>query len=126
MRGFISLLICLNTAFGIAQKAVFYCPKKTVKFPRTVEGRVIEWSYTIQNKGDQPLIIEECNVECSCTEVDYPHEPILPGKTQQIRVKFNTKGRPFYQDRIIQFITNTPRKKENLRFKVYVIPTEDG
>lgn len=126
MGRLILLIICLNAAFGFAQKAVFYCPKKTVKHPRTLEGKTIEWSYSITNKGDLPLIITDCKVECSCTEVDYPRMPIAPGKTEMVRVRFNTKGRPFYQDRIIEFKTNSSRGKENLRFKVYVIPSTEG
>jgi hypothetical protein len=51
MRTVLVLLALLITAVGYAQQAVFYCPKKTIKFPKTKEGELLSWSYSIENKG---------------------------------------------------------------------------
>ena len=126
MRSFLLLTIVLITAVGYSQQAVFYCSKKSVKFPKMKEGEQLSWSYLIENKGQSPLVIYNVEVECTCTEVTLPEVPIIPGKTAEIKVKFSTEGRPFYQDRIILLNTNSKKKKETLKFKVYVIPKEVG
>lgn len=122
MRSVIVLITLLITAVGYSQQAVFYCPKKTIKFPKTKEGDRLSWSYSIENKGSVPLEIYSAEVECTCTDVTLPSTPILPGKTAEINVSFNTIDRPFYQDRKIILKTNSKKKSEILTFKVYVIP----
>lgn len=122
MRTVLVLLALLITAVGYAQQAVFYCPKKTIKFPKTKEGELLSWSYSIENKGEVPLEIYSAEVECTCTDVILPSAPILPGKTAEINVSFNTLDRPFYQDRMITLKTNSKKKTETVKFKVFVIP----
>jgi hypothetical protein len=46
----------------------------------------------------------------------------MPGSAAFIRVTFDTEGKTYYQDRIITLVTNSKRKKEKLRFKVFVAP----
>jgi len=61
-------------------------------------------------------------VECTCTKVELPAQPTQPGQKGRISVSFDTHGKSYYQDRIIYLQTNTERKKEKLRLKVYVDP----
>ncbi len=68
------------------------------------------------------MIIHSAKVDCSCTEVDLPEGPIAPGEERLISMRFDTQGKAFLQDRIIQLETNTKRKTEQLRFNVFVIP----
>jgi hypothetical protein len=53
-----------------------------------------------------------------------PKEPIAPGKSGVIKITFDTNGRTFYQDRVIILNTNTKKKEEKVRFKVYVEPKQ--
>ncbi len=48
--------------------------------------RVFEFT----NTGDAPLIITEVSSSCGCTIPKKPEAPILPGKTGEIQVKYNT------------------------------------
>ncbi len=48
--------------------------------------RVFEFT----NTGDVPLVIENVRSTCGCTIPKKPEEPIMPGKTGQIEVKYNT------------------------------------
>lgn len=92
------------------------------KFPKTNEGIVLEHEYTFINSGNAPLIFSGYSVQCSCTKVVLPKEPVAPGQKGKIKVTFDTAGRTFYQDRTIILNTNTKKKEEKLRFKVYVEP----
>lgn len=48
--------------------------------------RVFEFT----NTGDAPLIISKVSSSCGCTIPKKPEDPILPGKTGEIQVKYDT------------------------------------
>lgn len=47
--------------------------------------------FTFTNSGKEPLIITSAKGSCGCTVPTYPKEPIAPGETAEIRVKYDTK-----------------------------------
>lgn len=47
--------------------------------------------FTITNSGNAPLIISSCKGSCGCTVPTWPKEPIAPGATAEISVKYDTK-----------------------------------
>jgi hypothetical protein len=119
---FTLIIILLNSAFCIAQKAEFFCPSNTYKFPETKEGAIIQHTFKVYNKGKAPFQLINYDVECSCTSVDFEKDYLQPGDSSSILVSFNTEGRVFYQDRIIKISTSIRKKPYLLRFKVKVIP----
>lgn len=124
MKGFLILLSILITAPVFTQRAVFYAPSKTVRFPKTKEGEVLKYRYIVKNIGKAPLEFYGFEAECTCTEVTLPKGSIKPGDQDFIDVVFNTNGKYYFQDRIIYLSTNTRKKREKLRFKVFVIPKD--
>jgi len=122
MKSVFILILTLNSALLIAQEAEFFVKPSTYKFPDAKEGDLLEYTFKVTNTGKKPLIISASHVECSCTKVFLPKEPVMPGATAGIRVTFDTEGKSYYQDRMISLDTNTKRKKEKLRFKVFVAP----
>ena len=51
-------------------------------------------SFEFTNTGDEPLIITNVQSTCGCTVPSKPTEPILPGKTGKIDVKYNMNTGP--------------------------------
>ena len=51
-------------------------------------------SFEFTNIGDAPLIITNVLSTCGCTVPSKPTEPILPGKTGKIDVKYNMSTGP--------------------------------
>ncbi len=47
--------------------------------------------FTITNTGNAPLIIELCKGSCGCTVPTWSKDPIAPGASTQIVVKYDTK-----------------------------------
>jgi len=45
--------------------------------------------FEFTNIGDEPLIINDAKSSCGCTVPEKPKEPIMPGKTGEIQVKYN-------------------------------------
>jgi len=47
--------------------------------------------FKFTNSGAAPLIISNAQGSCGCTVPTYPKEPIMPGETGEIRVKYDTQ-----------------------------------
>ena len=122
MKGFFLTSFLIITALGFCQEAVFSPKYPIAKFPKVKEGKIVNYVYEFTNTGDAPLEFYSYEVECTCTKVDLPTEPTQPGQKGRISVSFDTNGKSYYQDRIIYLTTNTERKKEKLRLKVFVKP----
>jgi hypothetical protein len=122
MVRYLLISFLLITALGFSQEAVFNPKYPIAKFPKVKEGRIVNYVYEFTNSGDAPLEFYSYEVECTCTKVELPINPTQPGQKGRISVSFDTHGKSYYQDRIIYLQTNTERKKEKLRLKVYVDP----
>jgi hypothetical protein len=48
--------------------------------------RVIKFT----NTGNAPLVIENAKGNCGCTVPSYPKEPIAPGETSELKVRYDT------------------------------------
>jgi hypothetical protein len=85
------------------------------------EGDTVRIEYSITNTGQLPLIFSGYEVECGCTSVDLPKEPLAPGKTIVLTVLFNTAGKMDRQDRTVKLNTNAVNSPAILRFKGVVL-----
>jgi len=48
-------------------------------------------SFTITNKGNEPLIISNAKGSCGCTVPEWSKDPVLPGESTVMTVKYDTK-----------------------------------
>lgn len=48
-----------------------------------------EFEFT--NNGSAPLIISNAKGSCGCTVPEWPKEPVMPGKTAVMKVRYDTK-----------------------------------
>ncbi|BDS12915.1 DUF1573 domain-containing protein [Aureispira anguillae] len=46
--------------------------------------------FSFTNTGSAPLIIQNAQKSCGCTVPTWPKEPIMPGESAKITVKYNT------------------------------------
>lgn len=49
-----------------------------------------ECQFKFKNTGKAPLTITNCRASCGCTVPAWPKDPIAPGKTAVIKVKYDT------------------------------------
>ncbi|MFT6677827.1 MAG: hypothetical protein ACJAZG_000491, partial [Granulosicoccus sp.] len=47
--------------------------------------------FLITNDGNEPLIISNAKGSCGCTVPEWSKEPILPGESSIMKVKYDTK-----------------------------------
>ena len=76
--------------------------------------------FVFTNTGDAPLIISNARGSCGCTVPTFPKEPIPPGATGKIGVKYDTK-RVGKFTKTITLTTNTIQKNKILTIKGEVL-----
>ncbi|MDQ3192370.1 MAG: DUF1573 domain-containing protein [Bacteroidota bacterium] len=113
----IAILLSAFTCFSQTGKADFKFDKKVHKFGKVKEGEIVEFKYTFTNIGNDPLIINNIKVACSCTAFEFPKYPIDPTKAAEITVSFDTKNKIGYQDRTLEIYSNSLNSPHIVRFK---------
>ena len=62
-------------------------------FGKATEGEIVEYNYRFKNTGTKPLVVTNVSASCGCTVPEKPEQPIKPGETGYIKVKFNSEHR---------------------------------
>jgi hypothetical protein len=75
-----------------ASKAVISIDKDVHDYGTIEQGADGECTFTVTNTGTEPLIISLCKGSCGCTVPVCPTEPIAPGASAKITVKYNTNN----------------------------------
>ena len=85
--------------------------------------------FKIKNVGKSPLTISNVQGQCGCTATTidgkpgWPQEPILPGKTASIKVKYDTKRPgPFEKNVTITSNSKEPSKLVKIKGVVEAAP----
>ena len=85
------------------------------EFGEINEGDVVDTVFTFKNTGNEPLIISNAKAGCGCTVPQWPKEPIGPGESGTISVKFNSKNKPGPQNKNVTLTMNTIPNTKKLR-----------
>lgn len=99
--------------------------KEEHDFGTIEQGTAQEAVFKFTNTGNAPLIITNATSSCGCTVPNPPKDPIAPGETGELMVKFNGSG----QNQVSKTITvnaNTEKGSELLRIKAFVNPKNAG
>ena len=64
--------------------------EETVDYGTILQGADGNREFVFKNTGKEPLIISSCKGSCGCTVPKCPTEPVLPGETAKIKVKYDT------------------------------------
>lgn len=104
----------------VAEKAASG-PPTTMKFDRMQHdfGKVERESksttvFTFTNTGNEPLIIENAKGSCGCTVPKWPKEPVMPGKTAEMEVTFDSGKKKGSQNKKVTITANTIPKTTQL------------
>lgn len=79
---------------------------------------VREFKFT--NKGKEPLIISNAKGSCGCTVPTWPKEPIKPGESSVIKVKYDTK-RLGAINKSVTITSNASEERKVIRIKGNII-----
>jgi hypothetical protein len=82
---------------GAVQAQTVSTSQADIKMDKTVhdygniqQGADGSCEFKFTNIGKEPLIITNCQGSCGCTVPQCPTEPVLPGKSGVIKVKYDT------------------------------------
>lgn len=88
------MLLIACVGFASAQQAQIKFDKTTHDFGKFSEAQPSqECTFKFTNTGTAPLVINQAVASCGCTVPAYTKEPVAPGKTGQIKVTYNGKGK---------------------------------
>jgi hypothetical protein len=67
--------------------------KDTYDWGKVMDGDKVTHVYKFKNTGNEPLIISNAKGSCGCTVPEWPKDAIAPGKSGEIKVVFDSKGK---------------------------------
>ena len=76
-------------------------------FGKVHQNEIAEHDFVFTNNGKSPLIINSATGSCGCTVASYPRTPVAPGKTDTMKVSFNSAGKHGHQIKSVTIHTNT-------------------
>jgi hypothetical protein len=62
---------------------------ETHSFGKIKQGTPVTYFFELTNKSDKPLVVENASASCGCTVPEKPSQPIMPGKTDKLKVVYN-------------------------------------
>ena len=88
------------------------------------QGGPVTHEFEFVNTGDLPLMVLNATASCGCTRPEYPKKPIMPGRSEKIKVTYLPTGRPGEFNKTITVKTNAKgkNKKSTLRIMGFVTP----
>lgn len=96
--------------------------EKNHAFPDMIEGSSVSYTFKFKNTGNQPLVVNNVLTQCGCTAPEWPQDPIAPGKTGEIKIKFNSTGKNGMQNKTATVMSNALNPMEQLVITTNVLP----
>jgi phage tail tube protein FII len=110
----ISIVACLTTNKLKAQQPTVGGPmlsveKKEHDFGTMKKGADATCTFVVKNTGDAPLILSKCQGSCGCTVPTCSTNPVMPGATTDVIVKYDsTRIGAFQKSVTIYWNSNDP------------------
>ncbi len=117
----------VEPAANPASKAILSLQSDVVDYGTIDQGgeplRVAKFT----NTGTEPLIISGAKGSCGCTVPNWPKEPIMPGESSQIEIRYDTK-RVGAINKTVTVTSNDPAGKHVLRVigTINAVAVEEG
>lgn len=112
--------LVLATLTGFSQEnenaAEITFEQETIDYGTIERGADGNREFVFTNTGKEPLIITNCQGSCGCTVPTWPREPIAPGESAVIKVKYDTKRKGSFT-KSVTVSSNAKNGKKTVRIK---------
>lgn len=81
-------------------------------------------TFNFTNIGGAPLIIKNAKGSCGCTVPEWPRKPILPGESDEIKVRYDTNRTGNFR-KTVRLTTNAGEESVVLTIKGEVLKKEE-
>jgi len=93
--------------------------QETADLGAVQQGEKKKYIFEFNNMGEADLIIDLATA-CECTELDWPRDPIPPGKSGMIEVEYDSSEKEGQQEVTVDVIANTDPIVTQATFTVFV------
>jgi hypothetical protein len=90
MKHLIAILFIGLISFSVNAQAKIKFKTDVIDYGTIEKGANGVRTFEFTNTGNAPLIISRVSSSCGCTIPKKPKDPIMPGKTGEIEVKYDT------------------------------------
>lgn len=132
MKKVLSILTMLALVAVVAKAQKVGGPVMTFEKTEIDYGTIAQGSdplrkFKFKNTGTEPLVIKNARGSCGCTVPNYKKEPIMPGETAEIEVRYDTQREGAFT-KTITVETNESEQPRVLTIKGVVNPkkAEEG
>jgi hypothetical protein len=88
--------------------------QRVYDFGEIPEGKKVEYSFLILNKGKSDLQIRSVKASCGCTAANPASKVVKPGENTEVKVVFDSQGRVGLQNKTITIISNDPNASTSI------------
>jgi len=103
-----------SSTFGTKEGAQMTFETTVVDYGAVKRGSDGARKFTFTNTGQQPVVVSNVRSTCGCTVPSYPQNPVMPGESQEIEVKYDTNR----MGRINKFVTVMTNIDEQIRLQI--------
>ena len=90
-----------------AEKPAIEFAERIHDFGKIKSGDQAFFYFVFTNNGQAPLVISNVRSSCGCTVPQWPRVPVLAGKSDSIRVEYNTRIKGAFNKSITVFSNAT-------------------
>ena len=97
MKRFLTTFIALLSlgCMSLFAQADIKFEKSSHNFGTFKESEIQKTVFKFTNTGNEPLVIHQAITSCGCSVAKYTLTPVEPGKTGEVEVVYNGKGKLF-------------------------------
>ena len=84
------------------------------------QGDKVQHDFKFTNSGHSDLVITDAKGSCGCTVPEYPKDPIKPGESGVIKVKFDSHGKSGQHSKSVTLFCNVEQGNKVLNIKANI------
>lgn len=89
------------------------------------QGDVVEHIFKYKNVGEGPLVITNIKASCGCTTPKWTREPVAPGESGEIQVKFNSRGKMGLQNKTVTISANVEGGTDRISIRTNILKADN-
>jgi hypothetical protein len=123
----LATLFVLTFTVASAQKkgAIAQFTASEIDYGKIDKGADPLRKFNFKNVGDEPLVISNAQGSCGCTVPTWPKEPIMPGQSASIDVRYDTQRvGPFSKSVTLTTNEANPTRVLSIKGEVKTAPAE--
>ncbi len=75
----------------VVKSTLIHFPQVKKDMGQLKKGKPQTVSFVFSNEGEHPLVIQQVEASCGCTQPEWPKHPIKPGQSGEIMVTYDAK-----------------------------------